>query len=203
MTSAPRTTSGKRTGRRTLAAAAGMGALACAGFALVAPSSVADAATADPPAPTTQQLACDKAPWAPRVQGTPQGFGPGAQSGDYLWHTATGFHLRVTHGHNHDGRVYTGVIHSNKPMRLQPVKLEGRDAVALSANRKTIYFKFENHGFVDGIDFHTDCARTLTLSKLDVGGHALPTNHINLGYFSEHPAHVPFSVHRYGGPSAS
>ncbi|MBE7189701.1 hypothetical protein [Jatrophihabitans endophyticus] len=182
---------------RRVAALAGAGALACTGFALAA-----SPASADTPPPTTKQQACDKAPWAPRVEGHPAGFGAGSVSGDYLWHTDLGFHLRVTHGHTHDGRVYTGEIHSGTPMRLEPVRLEGKDTVALSANAKTIYFSFENHGYIDGINFHTDCARTLTLSKLDVGGHALPTSHVNLGYYEAHPKHVPFSVHRYGGPKA-
>ena len=145
---------------------------------------------------------CDKAPWAPRVEGRPQGFGAGSISGDYLWHNGAGFHLRVTHGHTHDGRVYTGEIHSGQPMQLEPVRLEGKDTVALSADAKTIYFKFENHGRIDGIDFHTDCARNLTVSKLKVGGHALPATHVDLGYYNTHPAHVPFTVHRYGGPAA-
>lgn len=191
------------TGRTRLAALAGAGALACTGFALAAATPASASTPTDTPPPTTQQQACDKAPWAARVQGHPQGFGAGSASGDYLWHTGSGFHLRVTHGHNHDGRVYTGEIHSGTPMRLEPVRLEGRDTVALSADAKTIHFSFENHGFIDGINFHTDCARTLTVSQLRKGGHALPAAHVNLGYHELHPAHVPFTVHRYGGPSAS
>ena len=180
---------------------AGAGAIACTGFALAAsPASASTPANTDP-TPTAQQKVCDKAPWSQRVQGKPKDFGAGSVSGDYLWHDGNGFHLRVTHGKNHDGRIYTGEIHSGQPMRLEPVKLEGKDTVALSTNRKTIYFKFENHGYIDGIDFHTDCARNVTLSHLNVGGRALPLSHIDLGYYKEHPAQVPFTVHRYGGPS--
>lgn len=188
-------------GRTRLAALAGAGAIACTGFALAASPATASTPASTDPTPTAAQAACDRAPWQPRVQGQPKAFHAGARSGDYLWHSTDGFHLRVTHGGSHAGRVYAGEITSGRPMRVEPVKLEGGDTVGLSANHKTIYFRFVNHGYVDGINFHTDCARTLTLSHLTVDGHALPKDRIDLGYYSQHPAHVPFTVRRYGGPS--
>ena len=140
---------------------------------------------------------CDRAPWSPRVQGRPKSFSGGDRGGDYLWHDLDGFHLRVTHKAN-ERVVYTGVIHSSAPMTMDRVRLEKGDAVALSADRRTIVFAFANHGHVDGVNFHTACAGRLTVSRLHAGSHRLPADRVYLGAFGVHPAHVPFTLHRIG-----
>lgn len=168
-----------------LAAAATTAGLAAAATGLAAP------AGASTPTPST----CDKAPWEATVQGRPAGFGAGSPTGDYLWHDQRGFHLRVTHV-KHDRRVYSGVIHASAPMRMERVRLEKGDKAVLSHNRRTIVFWFANHGFIDGINFHTDCATQLTVSRLHVGTHRIATDHVYLGAAKAHPAAVPFTVHR-------
>jgi hypothetical protein len=175
------------TARRTaLLTAATAAALGVAGLA-------APAAGAATPSPTA--AACDRTAWEAKVQGAPAGFRAGSPSGDYLWHAKTGFHLRVTHA-KHDTRVYTGVVHASAPMRMERVKLEKGDHVVLSKNRRTILFAFANHGYVDGIDFHTDCATSLTVSGLHVGSHRESHRQVYLGAKKAHPARVPFTVHR-------
>lgn len=176
----------------TVAAAAAMGA---AGLGLLA--SPAGATTTASAAPSAKAAACDRAPWEAKVQGEPKGLAAGSASGDYLWHGANGFHLRVTHGRNHDQRVYSGEVHSSAKMRIDPVKLEKGDKVVLSKDKRTILFVFANHGYIDGVNFHTDCATSLTVSRLHVGSHNLSTKQVYLGYHKQHPAHVPFTVHRY------
>jgi len=177
------------TARRTaLLTAATAAALGVAGLA-------APAAGAATPTPTAKAAACDKTAWEAKVQGAPAGFGAGSPSGDYLWHSKTGFHLRVTHP-KHDARLYTGVIHASAPMRMERVKLEKGDHVVLSKSRRTIRFAFANHGYVDGINFHTDCASSLTVSALHVGTHAESRKHVYLGAKKVHPARVPFTVRR-------
>jgi hypothetical protein len=179
------------TSRRTkLATVAAAAALSSAGLALFA-----DAASAAP-APSAKAAACDRAPWEAKVQGAPSGFGAGSPSGDYLWHSTTGFHLRVTHGKTHDQRVYSGTITSSAKMRVDPVKLEKGDTVKLSANHRTLVFVFANHGYIDGVNFHTDCAARLAVSRLHVGSHNLPAKQVYLGHTKAHPAHVPFTVKR-------
>jgi len=139
--------------------------------------------------------ACDRAPWADRVQGTPTNFTAGSRGGDYLWHNATGFHLRVTH--KNDNRVvYTGEITSPTPLRIDPVKLEKGDYVHLSATHKTITFAFVDYGHIDGVNFHTDCAAYLTVSHLNAGNLRLPADRVYLGAHEVHPAKVPFTLHR-------
>ena len=143
------------TSRRTkLAVAVSAAALSATGFGVLA--APAGAATATPSAAAA---ACDRAPWEAKVQGAPKGFGAGSAGGDYLWHDTHGFHLRVTHGRNHDQRVYSGTINSSAPMRVERVKLEKGDSVKLAANRRSLVFVFANHGYIDGINFHTDCAK--------------------------------------------
>lgn len=180
----------RRTKLATVVAAAALGATGLG--VLAAP---AGAAT---PAPSAAAKACDRAPWEAKVQGAPKGFAAGSPSGDYLWHDTSGFHLRVTHGVNHDQRVYSGQITSSAPMRIDPVRLEKGDTLTLSANRRTLVFVFANHGYIDGVNFHTDCAKALYVSRLHVGSSNLAADRVNLGYTRAHPAKVPFTVHRYG-----
>ena len=175
-----------------MAAAAAMSAT---GFGLLA--APAGASTTASPAPSAKAAACDKAPWEAKVQGEPKGFGAGSASGDYLWHGAHGFHLRVTHGRNHDQRVYSGEVHSSAKMRIDPVKLEKGDTLKLSKSRHSFVFVFANHGYVDGVNFHTDCGTSLTVSKLHVGSRDLTAKQVYLGHDRKHPSHVPFTVHRH------
>jgi len=177
--------------RITLIAAATLGVAG-----MVAPA----AAVAATPTPTPAAAACDKTAWEATVQGRPVGLRAGSPTGDYLWHDRYGFHLRVTHA-NHDRRVYSGVIHASAPMRMERVRLEKGDRVLISNNRETIVYAFANHGGIDGINFHTDCASTLTVSRLHVGTHRIALNHVYLGAKKAHPAAVPFTVHRMPVPA--
>jgi hypothetical protein len=147
------------------------------------------------PAGATTTSACDRAPWQAVVQGAPAGFTAGDRGGDYLWHDATGFHLRVTH--RNDGRqVYSGLITSSAPLRIDPVRLERGDVLRLSPDRRSFAFAFADYGRIDGVNFHTDCAATLTVSRLHVGTAALPAGRVYLGRREAHPAGVPFTLHR-------
>jgi hypothetical protein len=178
---------------RLLVATAGGAAVAAGLIGLAGPAGASTATTG--PTPSAKAAACDKAAWEAKVQGRPSAYHPGAASGDYLWHDSHGFHLRVTH-HSTDRAVYTGQIVSSAAMRKDAVRLEGRDSVALSANRKVLSFRFYNYGHTDGVNFHTDCAGTLTVKWLHRDGDRLGRTHVYLGAKSAHPAHVPFVVHR-------
>jgi hypothetical protein len=171
---------------RTIALAAAAALAGSLAFALPAAAAT--------PSPTPTQLACDKAPWEAKVQGSPHVDG-GDPAGDYLWHDSTGFHLRVTHMRN-SRQVYRGTITSSRAVRLDPARLEGRDTVARSADHRTITFVFYNYGHIDGVNFHTDCASALRVSRLTIDGAALPRTHVYLGAHRAHPADVPFLVHR-------
>ena len=177
---------------RTLSAA-GIGA-AMIGISLMA--SPAGAATPTTSAARAVQVAaCDRAPWAGRVEGAPAGFTGGDKGGDYLWHDKTGFHLRVTHK-NDNRQVYSGVISSPTPMRIDPVKLEKGDTAKLSADHRSLVFVFADYGHIDGVNFHTDCASHLNVADLNVGNQHLPAGRVYLGATKANPNQIPFQVHR-------
>lgn len=181
------------TARTLLTAAAAAAAATAAG--LLAVAGPAGAATATSAPVSTAAAACDRAPWADRVQGAPHGFTGGSRGGDYLWHDSTGFHLRVTH-RSDDRAVFTGVVTSPTPMRIDPVKLERGDVARLSANHRSLVFAFANYGHIDGVNFHTDCAASITISNLNAGNARLTPDRVYLGATSAHPARIPFTVHR-------
>ncbi|MGI8667778.1 MAG: hypothetical protein ACR2N4_17415 [Jatrophihabitans sp.] len=178
--------------RTAALAVAGLAAAATGVIALTAP---ANASTSTSPAPAAAAAACDRAPWADRVQGAPLGFAAGDRGGDYLWHDSTGFHLRVTH-RDDNRQLYTGVITSTAPMRMDPVKLERGDVAKLSADHRSLVFAFADYGYIDGVNFHTDCASSITVSHLNVGNTALSADRVYLGLSKAHPAQIPFTVHR-------
>ena len=180
---------------RTLLTTAAVAAAAAAASlgALAAPAGAATPTAS--PAPSAAAAACDRAPWADRVQGAPVGFTGGIRGGDYLWHDTTGFHLRVTH-RSDDRAVFTGVITSPTAMRIDPVMLERGDVARLSANHRSLIFAFANYGHIDGVNFHTDCAPSITVSNLNVGNAPLTPDRVYLGATKAHPAHIPFTVHR-------
>jgi hypothetical protein len=174
-----------------------VGSLAVAAAAFVAGALPAGAATTASvtASPSPSKPTCDQAAWVGVVQGFPTGFGAQSPGGDYLWHDAKGFHLRVTHK-GQEKVVFAGVITSPKAMGMEPVKLEKGDVATLSKDKKTITFKFNDFGLVDGIDFHTDCAPSLKVSHLTGNGKALATSRVYLGANRKHPSAIPFVVHR-------
>jgi hypothetical protein len=183
--------------RRVILAA--IGSVAAVGAAFVGLTLPAGAATTMPaPAASSSSPTpnpCDRAPWVSVVQGFPTGFGAQSPGGDYLWHDAKGFHLRVTHKGTAKV-VYTGTITSPAVLHIEPVRLEKGDFVKLSADKKTITFKFNDYGFIDGVDFHTDCAAWLRVSNLKANDKALPTGRVFLGAHRKHPSKIPFVLHR-------
>ena len=138
--------------------------------------------------------ACPDGHWPRSVQGVPTLFHAGGRAGDYIWHDANGWHLRVTHATS-TRFVFSGRIVSSAPLDATPVKLEGRDFVAVSADRKVITYRLVNYGHIDGFDFRTACARSLSFSGY-MNGAKLPISRIWLGHYNMHPLQNPFIVTR-------
>ena len=134
--------------------------------------------------------------WPDVVQGVPSKWKAGATAGDYIWHDRTGWHLRVTHARGAKVRVvFAGRIQSDQPLRVQAIKLEGIDFVALSADKKTITYRFANYGHIDGLNFQTACASKLTFTG-SINGERLPRWRIFIGKDNVHPLQNPFTVVR-------
>jgi hypothetical protein len=144
--------------------------------------------------PTSPTAVCDDGHWPATVQGVPTLWHAGAAAGDYLWHDAAGWHLRVTH--RGTGRVvFAGRITSSAPLTAAPVRLETGDVFALSADRLTLTYRFVNHGRIDGLNFRTACARRITIGG-SMNGSRLPVGRIWIGRSNLHPLENPFSITR-------
>jgi len=132
--------------------------------------------------------------WPRAVQGVPTAWHSGARGGDYIWHDVNGWHFRVTHATS-SRVVFSGTIVSSEPLAEAPVKLEGRDFVALSADRITITYRLYNYGKVDGFNFKTACAPSLKFTGFR-SGVKLPVSRIWVGHDNKHPLQNPFIVTR-------
>jgi hypothetical protein len=154
------------------------------------------AATSATSAPTaaTAATTCDEGRWPASVQGQPVTLKAGARAGDYLWHSATGWHLRVTHPGAY-AVAFTGTIVATAALTVAPYALESGDTWTLSADKKTLTYRFVNHGRVDGLDFRTACATRLWV-KGSMGGVKLPPSRIWLGHWGRHPLQNPFVILR-------
>ena len=174
-----------------------MAGLAFAGLAgaLIAPATVAAATmTASPSAATATTTGCDEGRWPARVQGKPVNLAAGGRAGDYLWHDAAGWHLRVTH-HGTTGVRFAGTITANEPLTVVGVRLERGDAFSLSADHRTVTYRFTNHGRIDGLDIRTACASRISFNGL-MSGAKLPVGRIWVGRTAAHPLQNPFVVTR-------
>ena len=183
-----------RTPRRRRSGLIALGlALGATVVLLLTPATAAAAtpgATATDGASTT---ACTGGPWPWSVQGAPA-FHAGSPAGDYLWHSSTGWHLRVTHVGT-SPVVFSGTIRANRPLHVTGYRLEAEDSFTLSADGLSLTYRFRNHGGLDGLDFTTECA-----TRLGVGGRLngalLPVRRIWLGHAGRHPLQNPFVILR-------
>ncbi len=169
------------------AVVSGLLCLSGLGIAFAVPAGVA---AAEPTTATTVST-CDAGHWPASVDGRPR-FVAGSRAGDYIWHDRTGWHLRVTHP-GHRGVVFSGTIRSDAALSVKGVRLERGDKFTLSADHKSVTYRFVNHGWIDGLDFTTDCASRLSFGGR-MGGLRLPTSRIWVGHLGRHPLENPFVV---------
>ena len=149
------------------------------------------------PSTATTAAACTDGHWPASVQGQPTLLHAGGPAGDYIWHDANGWHLRVTHPGS-ARRVFAGRIHASAPMTVHAFRTERGDTISLSADKMTISYVFHNYGHIDGLDFKTDCARAVTFSGSAAGTRLtkLPVSRIWIGHRNHHPLENPFVIVR-------
>jgi hypothetical protein len=147
--------------------------------------------TAPAPAPPDT---CGKGLWPAQVQGRPQFFQVG--DGVYLWDDPNGgWALRATHSGPQDTAVISGTLTTGGKFIDVRRSEQGNDIVAVSANKRTILFRFVNYGWVDGFDFATRCAAGFSASFYIEGTLASATA-IHLGATASNPPTNPFRVQR-------
>ena len=177
--------------RRLLSTLLGLSALSAA---LIVPTGASASTVAATTTATTTATTCDEGRWPGRVQGKPVAFTSGGRAGDYLWHDANGWHLRVTH-RGSAKVVFTGKIVSDTALSVKGYHLESGDKFQLSADLKTLTYRFTNYGHTDGIDFRTACATRLWV-RGSMAGVKLPVGRIWVGRAGHHPLQNPFVILR-------
>ena len=155
-----------------------------AAFAATPPTTATDGATA---------AACPGGAWPLAVQGMPA-VHAGSAAGDYVWHDATGWHLRVTHPGTY-AVGFSGTIRANHKLHVKGYRLEIGDTFSVSADGLSVTYRFRNHGRLDGLDFTTECATRLAIGGR-MNGVVLPVRRIWVGHAGRHPLQNPFVVLR-------
>ena len=177
--------------RRPRSLAVGLALIAIA-IGLIAPTSTFAASTS----PTTDgatTTTCAGGAWPLSVQGMPA-VHAGSAAGDYLWHDATGWHLRVTHVST-VGFVFSGTIRANRPLHVTGYRLESGDHFTLGSDHLSVTYRFVNHGRLDGLNFTTECATRLAVGGR-MNGAVLPVRRIWIGRAGRHPLQNPFVILR-------
>jgi hypothetical protein len=147
--------------------------------------------------PSAPADTCIKPGWAQAVQGAPTSFTAGSD-GAYVWYDPDGgWALRFTHAGPQDRLIFAGSLSvtSGQFLDLTSLSDQPRDIVALSPNKRTIYFRFVDFGLLDGLNFATHCAKAFAV-KIYEGGSLLPANAVHLGSSSANPPSDPFKVAR-------
>jgi hypothetical protein len=169
-------------------------ALLAAGIVLVAGTLVSAAAPSS--ADAGEGTPCVTGHWPADVQGKPQNLHRLGETGLYVWHDDSKWHLVVTHPDKSlaefkgkvttDGRLY-GIAR----------RTERRDRVVFAEDADGVHFKFRNYGGFDGIDFKTRCANRLTFDG-ELDGQPLKFTEVFIGQDAHHPGGVPFVIKREG-----
>lgn len=210
--------------RRHLLWAGGAVAVAGAVTAAVVTATSSSAAAAPAPASGTVQLAsvhsgtsgasgtpatlphvCDDGKWTgagASVQGRPHGFDAGDLGRTYVWHDATGWHLRTTDatsGPHH----YSGTITASPGAHfsdVDKVRLDQGDHLYVD-DHNVLHYDFTTYEGIDGVNFRvTACDgdrehETLGFFLQKQGTDDNPVM-IDLGHDDHHPSSDPFTVTR-------
>src|SRR5579875_1568674 len=127
------------------------------------------------PPPTAPADTCVKASWDATVLGIPADFAAGPT----------------------DKLIFAGSITAltGQFIDVTPVSNVGTDIVALSPDKRTIYFRLVDFGLLDGLNFATRCSRAFTVD-IHAGGRLLTTSATHLGATAANPPSNPFKVGR-------
>ncbi len=170
-----------------------------AGLALVSTTLMTTGGSASASAATPKATSCSIQPddnWPGWVQGRPSGINPLTTAHIYMWHDGDGWHIRATH-HNTNLRSFSGQLStSGKFAKVHAVHLEKSDQFSVASDGHTISFVFKNYGYIDGVDFRTHCAPSISFA-FQSDGKTAPASKIIVGKNSAHPRNDPFTINRH------
>ena len=155
--------------------------------AMLAGSTLALAA----PAGADTAPACPNEAWPTSADGRPAAH-PEAE-GVYLWHTSTGWRLRVNEP-GADRAVFTGSIKVDGQLVSWGRHLENAgEGVVTRTGAGVAGFRFVNYGGVDGLNFVTRCSSTLTV-RVKMNGTVVSADHVYIGADGHHPDALPTTI---------
>ena len=164
-------------------------------FASTSPQAAKTVASTAAPTVAGSCLKVHDDSWPGWTQGRPDRFDAGDTGGVYMWHDNDGWHLRVSHATD-DKSVFSGrIATSGHLVGVRGVALERNDNFKVGPNGHLVTFRFQNYGHVDGLDFHTTCAPSITFSY-SRAGHTLPSERVFVGDHKANPATDPFRITR-------
>jgi hypothetical protein len=144
----------------------------------------------------------DDGRWPAYANGKPAGIDPHTTGAIYQWHDKDGWHVRVTHKTNNK-RTFSGQITTGgKLVHVKPVRLEKGDKWVVSADKHSVSFLFKNYGWIDGLNFMTACAPSLSFGYQSDGKTSSPSR-IVIGKDATHPTSNPFVISRALPPPTS
>ncbi len=178
--------------RLRIATVATVGLALVAGSLLVSPG--AALATSAPRTSSCTGIGGPDDAWPAWTQGEPRGIDPHTTAAIYMWHD-NGWHIRVTHKTTNK-RTFAGQLTTAGTFTsVRPVQLEKNDHFQVSGDKHVITFLFKNYGGIDGLDFYTHCAPSITFSYQS-DGVTSPSNKIVIGLNGVNPPTDPFLVSR-------
>ncbi|MBK5307580.1 MAG: hypothetical protein JJD92_12895 [Frankiaceae bacterium] len=128
------------------------------------------------------------------VMGSPD-LRPGQALGVYLWHTGSGYSLRATHPGTRKVVISGRLTASAGFSRVTKVRFERTDSLTLSADHKTMTFRFTNYGYIDGINFAANCSKLMRV-KIRINDAVASPRQIKLGKRRANPTSNPFAIER-------
>jgi hypothetical protein len=143
-------------------------------------------ATVDPSTCTTTER------WPAETNGRPAAHLESA--GVYVWHTATGWRLRVNDP-GVDRAVFTGSIKVDGRILSVGRHLENRAEGVVNVGPQKAVFRFVNYGGVDGLNFVTKCSTTLTIN-VKRNGVTVGAADVHIGASGANPTAAPFTINR-------
>ena len=158
-------------------------ALVTVGALALAPS--AGAATATRSCATGER-------WPASAEGRPAARTDAA--GVYVWHTNTGWRLRVNDP-GADRAVFTGSVRVDGAIVAVGRHLERGGEGVINRGKSVADFRFVNYGGVDGLNFVTKCSATVTV-HVKRNGVTMDAAHVYIGTSGAHPTAVPFTINR-------
>ncbi|MFO8073603.1 MAG: hypothetical protein R6V85_17220 [Polyangia bacterium] len=120
------------------------------------------------------------------------GFERGGETGAFLWHNRSGYHLRFTTEGTDE--VFRGkvCVESHRIWVTKGVRLDAGDSISVTPDGRCAEFEFQNHGYIDGLDFRTRSRKIRV--ELEWGEGELPAERIWLGAYGYHPPAGSFEI---------